>query len=83
MKMGWILSENLGSLGHLQNTPIIAISAFLTSNIENDVFEAGCNAFISKPILDLNSFTEKNTSIFMKKIPFINDGYITKIFYSA
>ena len=38
--------------------PIIAISAYVMSEMKKSVIDAGGNDFISKPITDLNEFTK-------------------------
>jgi CheY-like chemotaxis protein len=54
-KDGWTVAAELKSDIITKSIPIIAISAYITTDAEEKAFQAGCDSFIPKPFT-LNAF---------------------------
>lgn len=47
---GLAATRQIRKLPNLESVPIVAVSAHDTADFHNDALEAGCNAYITKPI---------------------------------
>ena len=63
---GLDIVKKIRLIENMKNIPILAVSAFLTPNIEELVKNSGCNGFITKPITDINVFSKTVLNFLVK-----------------
>jgi len=47
---GWETTKQLRAMPKFSSTPIVAVTAYAMKGDENKAIEAGCNAYLAKPI---------------------------------
>lgn len=47
---GTVVLKSLRKMAQTAKTPVIALSAMSTSDLRDDMYSLGCNAYISKPV---------------------------------